>query len=573
MEIFKKNISLLIERYPEYTFFPFKKEHILNHSFKKNFKNNFEKIDSIDFIYVYGFCRKSFYFLQDWVNKKEERDVVFIEDDFKGFLSFLSTKEASYLLQNPKMHFFYNNKLDKDFLKKIVLNFFCEKIKIFSLKESENFSFIKKNIIEYQNYFSAIYADELCSNQHFENFLFHMKNIKSSFFLNSLKNKCYNIPAVICGAGPSLELFKKEIRQLENKAIILAAGSAISALSSYNIFPHISVLIDPNKEEFLRVKNSKIFNVPILYTSRVIKDVFLALNGPLGYFKSSINSSFSRWMEKELSLEKSFSIGKGLGINSFSVTPFAISICKFLGCSPIFLCGVDLAFFDDKKYALGVLKKENNILQDEKILQEKDIYGKKVFTTVNWKLESKTISFYVKRHKLKVFNLSKGIGFDGIENKNTLNFFTKDIDIRGHLHSCFLSFPFKKKQKKINNLFLLLQKSFSRSKDHIENILKEIESFKITEKKDLLLINPFIEMEKDSLEKEIAYKLLSNTLFVLDKKLEKLYRFLQIKQSIKNYKSINEKRRKILFERWSLIKEIIDLHLKCFIKNPNFSFF
>ncbi len=52
------------------------------------------------------------------------------------------------------------------------------------------------------------------------------------------------------------------------------------------------------------MEDSFLLENPILYSSRVHKDVFKTFNGPLGYIKSSIGGTFSYWIEKKLKLDK-----------------------------------------------------------------------------------------------------------------------------------------------------------------------------------------------------------------------------------------------------------------------------
>ena len=61
--------------------------------------------------------------------------------------------------------------------------------------------------------------------------------------------------------------------------------------------------LDPNPEEFDRLRASSAFEVPLLFASRLRPDVFLTCNGPIGYLKSDTGGLFETWMEERLSIE------------------------------------------------------------------------------------------------------------------------------------------------------------------------------------------------------------------------------------------------------------------------------
>ncbi|ETJ36016.1 hypothetical protein Q604_UNBC09687G0001, partial [human gut metagenome] len=48
-------------------------------------------------------------------------------------------------------------------------------------------------------------------------------------------NKCENIPAIIVGAGPSLELNLSHLKKINRKAVIVGAGNSAKILEENNI--------------------------------------------------------------------------------------------------------------------------------------------------------------------------------------------------------------------------------------------------------------------------------------------------------------------------------------------------
>ena len=71
----------------------------------------------------------------------------------------------------------------------------------------------------------------------------------------------------------------------------MAGGSAVTALSHYNLRPHLSVAVDPNLEEYHRFRDSKNLDFPLFYASRLHHQVFEVCKGPFGYLKTFTGGS------------------------------------------------------------------------------------------------------------------------------------------------------------------------------------------------------------------------------------------------------------------------------------------
>ncbi len=226
---------------------------------------------------------------------------------------------------------------------------------------------------------------------------------------------------MICGAGPSLSSTIDSLRELENKALIIAGGSTLAALTSRGIRPHFGMALDPNEEEYLRMRNSFAFEVPLLYSTRVHPGTFQTMNGPFGYMRSGIGGMTELWIEEELGLQEPL-LGD-FSQETLSVTAICIGWAEFLGCNPILLNGIDLAYTGKQRYSPGVAKempfKEfvRGKAAADRLLRRKDRSGKMVDTAVRWVMESAAISDFAKRHPhVRFINTTEGgIGFKGID--------------------------------------------------------------------------------------------------------------------------------------------------------------
>jgi hypothetical protein len=120
-----------------------------------------------------------------------------------------------------------------------------------------------------------------------------------------------------------------------------------------------------------------------------------------------------------------------------------------MGCSPILLEGMDLAYTGMQRYAEGVLPSSHMQASElrqqkkapERLLKRKDIYGRYVSTLVKWVMESECIAAYAGAHPATRFvNVTQGgIGFPGIPNRSLSEVMEKELgpplDLRALIHA------------------------------------------------------------------------------------------------------------------------------------------
>ena len=124
-----------------------------------------------------------------------------------------------------------------------------------------------------------------------------------SFYANNLKGVFGGFPAIIVGAGPSLEYCIEDLKELKNRAFIIAGGSAVSALSKWGIEPHLIVAVDPNEEGRERFKKNYFFEVPLIYSLRTFPEVLTLSNPRLGYLRSFLSNDLYSDFEEILRIK------------------------------------------------------------------------------------------------------------------------------------------------------------------------------------------------------------------------------------------------------------------------------
>lgn len=413
-------------------------------------------IGSAEALYYYGLNTSAYLLCKEWLQKNPKNTLIFLEKTPERIASFLSSHLAAEILSNTQVH------IDFPEIDALAEQFPFQRIEVIAPK-SLRLQILRKTALSH-----ALHLDRVHGYQPFQNFLKNSKQLATSFYANALKGAFKNIPAVICGAGPSLEI--STLRGLENKALLIAGGSTLAALSSKGILPHFGMAVDPNLEEYRRLKNSFAFEVPLLYSTRVVPSTFQTCNGPFGYMRTGIGGVAELWLEEELGLLEPL-IGENLSPESLSVTTICVAWAQFLGCNPILLNGIDLAYTNNQRYASGVTEAEMGFEPTshalDQILKRKDRKGNPVFTAVRWVMESASLSAFAKSHpKVRIINTTDGgLGFKGIEYvplaEATRDF--KSLELRKQVHEKIQAAPMphytdEKVKEKIEELRLSLER-------------------------------------------------------------------------------------------------------------------
>lgn len=162
--------------------------------------------------------------------------------------------------------------------------------------------------------------------------------IETSPGILDLKNSFSGIPAIICSTGPSLEKSLIDLKDLNQKAVILSADASLNILLDAGIKPHFAATIERDlySKKFFESSSVKqrTQETTLIAYPFIPNEGLKTYKGPLrlvyrdyGYF---------RYFES--------SYPKGILSSSSSVAHFCLNIAHYFGCSPIVLVGQDLAY-------------------------------------------------------------------------------------------------------------------------------------------------------------------------------------------------------------------------------------
>ncbi len=142
-----------------------------------------------------------------------------------------------------------------------------------------------------------------------------------------LKGAFANVPAIIVGAGPSLEINGHLLKNLQNRSLIFAGGTALKVIPAR---PHFAGAID---KEFL--KDNPHPTAPLFFQHRMHPKNFTLFTGE----KILFPDSHYEFLQRER-----FDSG-------WTVGTFLTAVATLMGCSPIVFVGMDFCYKEGKKYA------------------------------------------------------------------------------------------------------------------------------------------------------------------------------------------------------------------------------
>ncbi len=380
-------------------------------------------------IFIYGIGLGYYYeAAKHWLKKHPHHALVFLEEDLSVLHRLCETELGSRLLKDPQTHIIYfrDRQIDKPIFNELSWTYFesptlISCLKLYAEVNPEGYSQLYHEI-SYNLIQKKSFVDEYlkCGIAFFRNFYPNILELPHSYLGNGLFNCFSQIPAIICGAGPSLDKNIHLINSLKDRALILAGGSALNALIPKGIIPHFGVAIDPNKAQYSRIAATQPYSIPFFYRNRLFHEALTAIKGPRLYLTGSGGYEITHWFEKELNM-----IGEDLD-EGHNVVNFSLQIARALGCNPIILVGVDLAFTNEEYYANGIIENLNLTKKDLKIDKARDLEpilredtsGKPVYTLWKWISESEWISEFAQNHpEITVLNATEGgLGFKSVTN-------------------------------------------------------------------------------------------------------------------------------------------------------------
>ncbi|MGE3954696.1 MAG: motility associated factor glycosyltransferase family protein [Parachlamydiales bacterium] len=349
-------------------------------------------------LFIYGLGEGSICSLAlDWLRGDTGRHLIVLEEDLGILRTFLEQPSTTPLLRKKRLHVV--PLLDRDSLRAVVRPYALSDSRAFSHPACDQEMAERLRVAIYQ--VDAEAETELHTLFHFyENFYPNMKGMEGDLLAESLFGKFKGAPAILCGAGPSLEQALPWLEEAKRGALLFGGGSALTALGAARIAPHFGVGLSGNESERDRFERAHLTGVPLFYSPRICPAALTVWQGPRLATLSG-DRQVCQWLSRSVG-------GTGALIQEGpSCVGLMLDLAYQMGCDPIIFVGVDLSLVEGREYAAGVEAPEP---WDERVIELEGVQ-----TTLKWAMEGAYLGEMVKaRPGRRYLRIGGGLPIPGL---------------------------------------------------------------------------------------------------------------------------------------------------------------
>ncbi len=394
--------------------------------------------------------------IQDWLATNPKRFLIFLEDDMRVIYRFLESERAEKLLSNPQVLIFSFRKDERvnlfflhDKLSQIVRHFALYHSYYFALPlyDGKDFEEIKSYIFstEQKMKFNASMYTQSYQSLLFQNLYHNLFHLPFTYYGHLIENQFTDVPAIICGAGPSIKSQLPLLQEIgSDKAIVFASGSAVNVVSRNGITPHFAAGLDPSDTQVSRIATNFAFHVPYYFAMRFYYGALEKHHGDKLYLNGEIQPEANKWFEEKLEIRHQRQIAAEI-----STSDYCMKLARYMGCNPIIFIGMDLAYSDDSRYPKGDVTAHP---LDERLHHSALSYkgelirvelesGREALTKADWIMERDNYNLFAQKHSECTFiNATKeglpiphfhSLSLDEVRDR----YLTKSFDLHQKVHN------------------------------------------------------------------------------------------------------------------------------------------
>lgn len=340
----------------------------------------------------FGLGYQVYAFLQ---NLPESVEAIWIvEKDLAAFKLALTAYPMEKLFENPRCHF-YIGKTPEEF-RNLFFHFMMPHERLYYVKAIDIVPFRPiLSIPENGQYYESVmhFLQEGMQFRHevatahpddsfvgFKQLLQNAESVFNSANIDQLKDACHGLPGVCVGSGPSLDLSKRFLEKLDERAVTVFVSSVARKLTNEGYQAHFICNCERDWQPAELVHDLKLTR----QTHLVVPPLVHPNN--FKYFENHIVTimrqvNLFEWFPSPY---QSHYIGSHSGL-------VGLYLLMWMGCDPIILLGHDLAFsrFSKESHAVGM--HQNGVTEDykEMVMNMQHIEvigndGKPIATTHDW---------------------------------------------------------------------------------------------------------------------------------------------------------------------------------------------
>ena len=176
-----------------------------------------------------------------------------------------------------------------------------------------------------------------------ENTLRNLPHMFGAPDISELAGKFQDIPFILIGAGPSLDESIDFLKDMQDKAIIVASNSPYRKLINNGIRPHLVVTADPMEPTLAGFQNVKLDHVPLACPFSAYPEIVQHFSGRIISW-CTFNPIVKALREQRNQPEGTPIMEQG------TVSGCVLDISRVLGCKKVMFIGQDMCVRDDGRY-------------------------------------------------------------------------------------------------------------------------------------------------------------------------------------------------------------------------------
>ena len=189
-----------------------------------------------------------------------------------------------------------------------------------------------------------------------------------------LRGAFAGMPAVVISAGPSLDKNMHLLKELEGRAVTLAAGTAFKPLAAAGLKPDMVVSVDGgegNAENFRDVEEAQ---TALVFDTVIHPSIPGRFTGPR--FAGCGYPYFHFFLDSVLGIDRGL-----FSVTGYSVALYCLGLALEMGCDPIIFIGQDLALTGGRSHVKGsIYDSYDENPPPEKLFEVDGNHGEKVLT-------------------------------------------------------------------------------------------------------------------------------------------------------------------------------------------------
>lgn len=184
------------------------------------------------------------------------------------------------------------------------------------------------------------------------NTLANLSELSTGGDVATLTGAAIGVPAVVVGAGPSLDQNLGDLRVVQEHALVIAVDTAARPLLMAGVTPHIVVAVDPSESNARHLSDlPPCSDTYLVAEASLDREALLPFRGRTFFFSVSAHEPWP-WLA-------SHGCAPGRLRAWGSVLTSAFDLAVAMGCTPVVFAGSDLAFTGDRPYCRGVAHEED----------------------------------------------------------------------------------------------------------------------------------------------------------------------------------------------------------------------